>query len=96
MLHNLTVFLNRFVTFERNSPVNQNRYIGILQWESDRNVWTAPIVPRDHSLQCIVGLQLTTGQTYTAFRANLAKRTLTNTTKVSVRHALCVLQGKQS
>lgn len=89
-------FLNRFVTLARNSPVNQNRYIGILQWGKDRNVWTVPIVPRDHSLQSLVGLQLKTFQTFTAFSANLVKRTLTSTTKLSAWHALCALQGKQS
>ena len=76
-------------------PANQNRSTGILQWERDLNVLTVLTVCLGQSPQFHAGPQLTTGQTFTVFRAKLAKRTLTKMTHRNARHVQYVLKEKQ-
>ena len=56
---------------------------------------TVLIVSQGQSPQFRVGPQFTTGQTFTAFRANLAKRFLINMTHRNARHVQYVLKEKQ-
>jgi len=56
---------------------------------------TVLTVPQGQSPQSHVGPQFTTGQTFTAFRANLAKRFLINMIHPNARHVQYVLKEKQ-
>ena len=80
---------------EQSFPANQTRSTGIQQWERDRNVLTALTVPQGQSPQSRAGPQLTTGQTFTAFHANLAKRFLINMTNRNAKHVQYVLKENQ-